>query len=159
MSYRSSLRSLVVGACTAALVAGSGLLALPVQAETHRAPSATAARATRAELAVSDFWQKYWDATNGQHSEGKNTFDVRKEFLTAELDEALTVWGSDHQLDPVFRSKELPKEAKIVTAGENAGHEKVVVTQSFEDGTTQDIWYQVNLATMIIDGLTDPTPV
>lgn len=33
VSYRSSLRGVVVGACTAMLVAGSGLLGLPVQAE------------------------------------------------------------------------------------------------------------------------------
>ncbi|MFF3013661.1 hypothetical protein [Streptomyces sp. NPDC057939] len=162
MSYRMSLRSAVVGACTAALLAASGLLTLPAQAEAHQAPhaaaAAAAARATRAELAVGEFWQAYRDATNGEHSEGKDTFAVRKEYLTTELDEALTDWGYKNQTDPVFRSKTLPTFAKIVTAGESAGHEKVVVTQSLEDGTTQDVWYQVNLETMIIDGLTDPTP-
>ncbi|MER6251818.1 hypothetical protein ABT224_10645 [Streptomyces sp. NPDC001584] len=158
MSYRTSLRSLVVGACTAALLSGSGLLALPAQAQPHRTPATvTAARATHAELTVADFWQKYHDAVNGQHSEGKDSFAVRKEFLTNDLDEALTTWGSEHEMDPVFRADKLPKEGKFASAGENAGHEKVVMTQTFEDGTTQDVWYQVNLETMIIDGLQDPT--
>ncbi|MFJ3724072.1 hypothetical protein ACIPYQ_16070 [Streptomyces sp. NPDC090045] len=166
MSPRPILRSLVIGACTAALMAGSGLLTLTAQAEGRPAASASTAvaparKATRAELKVIEFWEQYYDAANGWHSKGKDTFAVRKDFLTTELDEALTQWGSDHQTDPVLRSKELPKEATIVTAGAgaglNAGHEKVVVTQTFENGTTQDVWYQVNLETMIIDGLQDPT--
>ncbi|MEU7600352.1 hypothetical protein AB0B78_21685 [Streptomyces sp. NPDC040724] len=164
MSHRPILRSLVIGACTAALVAGSGLLTLTAQAEGRPAAASTVTSArteTRAELKVIEFWEQYYDAANGWHSEGKDTFAVRKEFLTAELDEALTVWGSDHQTDPVLRSKELPEEATIVTAGAgagvDAGHEKVVVTQTFENGTSQDVWYQVNLETMIIDGLQDPT--
>ncbi|MEU9162533.1 hypothetical protein AB0D29_19935 [Streptomyces sp. NPDC048424] len=161
MSHRPVLRSLVIGACTAALMAGSGMLTLTAQAEGRPAASAgvAPARMTRAELTVIDFWEQYYDATTGYHGEGKGTLAVRREHLTAELDEALGQWSSDHQADPVFRSRELPTEAAIVTAGAgvDAGHEKVVVTQTFENGTTQDVWYQVNLETRTIDVLQDPT--
>ncbi|MFF4321378.1 hypothetical protein [Streptomyces sp. NPDC001568] len=158
MSHRTSLRHLVIGACTAALAAGSGLLALPAQAETGQAPAAVAARATRAELAVDHFVNQYVFAIQGTQSEGKDSLTIRKELLTAELDEALTVWGSEHQTDPVFRYNAVPKESKVVTAGTTIeGHEKVIVTETFEDGTVKDVWYQVNLATMVIDGLQDPT--
>ncbi|MFB7054361.1 hypothetical protein ACFCXT_14725 [Streptomyces vinaceus] len=158
MSYRTSLRSLVIGACTAALVAGSGLLTLPAQAEPHATPAASAARATRAELTVGEFWQQYRDATRAEHSEGKDTVVVRQEFLSATLDAALTDWGAEHQLDPIFRSQEIPTYAKIATADEDAGHEKVVLTESFADGTTKKQWYQVNTSSMLIDGLTDAPP-
>ncbi|MFD9373154.1 hypothetical protein ACFWA6_36415 [Streptomyces sp. NPDC060020] len=159
MFHRPILRSLVVGACTAALVACSGLLTLTAQAEGRQTASAgvTSARTTSAEWKVIDFWEQYYDAATGYHSEGKDTLTVRKEFLTTELDAAITAWSSEHRLEPVFRNKALPTEARIVTAGEHAGHEKIVVTQTFEDGTTQDVWYQVNLETMVIDDLQDPT--
>ncbi|MFD3945745.1 hypothetical protein [Streptomyces sp. NPDC058579] len=155
MSYRTNLRSLVIGACTAALLAGSGLITLPAQAQ--EAQSISAARSTRAELQVADFWGQYVDATNAVHSEGKDALTIRKEFLTPELDEALTEWGSANQKDPVFRSQEIPKSADWATAGESNGHEKVVLTQTFEDGTTNVTWYQVHLTTFLIDGLQDAT--
>lgn len=127
MSHRRSLRSLVIGVCTAALVAGSGLLILPAAAETSQAPAVAAARATRAELAVDHFVNQYVFAIQGTQSEGKDSLAIRKECLTAELDEALTVWGSDHQTDPVFRRNAVPTDSRVVTAGTTIeGHEKVI---------------------------------
>ncbi|MFI1280998.1 hypothetical protein ACH4U5_09595 [Streptomyces sp. NPDC020858] len=81
-------------------MASSGLLTLPTQAQAQAQaqaegrPATSAAvparLATRAELQVLDFMQQYMDAVNGQHSEGKNAFTIRAEFLTPELDSALT---------------------------------------------------------------------
>lgn len=119
MSYRPRLRSAVIGACTAVLLAGTGLLALPAQAESPRAPASSARMSTRPEMQVMTFVGYYKDAVNGQHAEGKSPADVRKEYLAAELDGTLYDWGSDHQKDPVFRVNELPESWSA--AGEGAG--------------------------------------
>ncbi|MFD6968251.1 hypothetical protein [Streptomyces sp. NPDC059949] len=104
--------------------------------------------------------QQYRDAINGQQSEGKNAFTIRAEFLTPELDSALTQWGSDNQKDPVFRYNAVPTiDYTALTAGTTVEeHEKVIVTMKFEDGTTKEVWYQVRLGNDYrIDSLQDPT--
>ncbi|MEK2494188.1 hypothetical protein WN990_32035 [Kitasatospora purpeofusca] len=161
MSRSAQLRrALATAVCTAALMSGTVLLSTPAQAGTGTvaAPAAAAShRQTAPERTVTQFFTEYRDATLGQHSEGLNTFDVRKRFLTTELDDALTVWGSDHQADPVFRGQVVPNGCTWRTADTSPeGHSTVVLTQTFDDGTTSDVRYQVNLESMVIDGLTDP---
>ncbi|MCX4778058.1 hypothetical protein [Streptomyces sp. NBC_01264] len=157
MSYRPRLRSALIGACTAALLAGPGLLALPAQAESPQAPAAASRMSTRPEMQVMTFLGDYRDAVLGQHSEGKSTADVRKDFLTSGLDGSLYDWGAANQKDAIFRTNELPSGWSAVEQEQANGHAKVVLTQTFENGTTSEVCYQVNLDGLLIDGLTDPS--
>ncbi|MER5868780.1 hypothetical protein [Streptomyces sp. NPDC002044] len=159
MSHRPHLRSALIGACTAALLAGSGLLALPVQAAGPQSSSQTAAehRMTRPEMQVTTFFGDYKDAINGRHSEGHSPAKVREEFLVPKLDADLYQWGADNQKDPIFRRTDVPEGWAVEETGQADGHAKVVLTQTMEDGTTSKVWYQVNLDGLLIDGLTDPS--
>ncbi|WP_033825590.1 hypothetical protein [Kitasatospora sp. MBT63] len=161
MSHRTKLRSAVAAAaCCAALMAGTTLLASPAQAGSRPAAAPAAAvahRQTRPEAQVTLFFSDYRDAVLQQHSEGKSTVDVRKEYLTPELDDALTEWSATHQKDPVFRSQNVPNGCTWRTADTSPeGHSTVILTQTWDDGTTTDVWYQVRLDGLLIDGLTDP---
>ncbi|MFJ8432093.1 hypothetical protein ACIQ9P_12445 [Kitasatospora sp. NPDC094019] len=157
MPHRSVLHRAAIGACALA-VAGAGLLALPAHATGTRSPAtATAVRMPRAEAQVVDFYQQYLDAVREEHSEGKNPLAVREYFLTPEADDALTVWGSEHQVDPVLRRSELPKGYKTATQGEDAdNHSTILVTAVWEDGAPDALTlYKVQLDTMLIDSITD----
>ncbi|MCM2421134.1 hypothetical protein [Streptomyces sp. RKAG293] len=163
MFHRTKLRSAVIGACTAALVVGAGLFILPAQAQAQ-APSqqavsaATARMSSRAEMQVASFFQDYQDAVQGIEHGGKTPVQVREEYLTTELDDALTAWASEHQTDPVLRKQELPKTWSTTESTSTATHTKIIITERWADGTSQDVWYQVRLSDMVIDSLTDPTP-
>ncbi|AWZ06795.1 MULTISPECIES: hypothetical protein [unclassified Streptomyces] len=159
MSYRPRLRlrSALIGACTAALLAGSGLLALPAQAESPSAPAAAAQRDTRPEAQALTFLGYYTDAYNGIHPEGKNRTDVREKYLTKELDTTLTNWAFENQKDPIFRRNEVPKFIDAKEASQANGKAKVVATYSWENGTSSQIWLTVDTNTMDIEGLTDPS--
>ncbi|MFJ7587505.1 hypothetical protein ACIQZO_08905 [Streptomyces sp. NPDC097617] len=147
-----------IGACAAVLLAGPPLLALPARAHGHQQPAGSAVlRLTRAERQVEPFTQEYHDAAMQQHSEGKNTITVRGEYLTPELDAALATWTEQNQADPVFRAKDAPKSWSLASQSATETHEKVVVTETFEDGTAKDVWYRVRLDNFLIDGLQHPT--
>lgn len=133
-SYGPHLRSAVIGAVTAALLAGSGLMALPAQAESPQAPAASARMLTRPERQVMLFVGDYKDAVNGQHSEGKSAADVRKEYLNAELDGKLYDWGAANEKDGIFRRNAAPDSWQAVEKEQANGQAKVVLTQTFEDG-------------------------
>ncbi|WP_035798348.1 hypothetical protein [Kitasatospora mediocidica] len=155
MSYRPRFRSAVIGACTTALIAGSGLLALPARAQTQAAATARSLRSTPSERTVADFFQQYEDATRGEQSKGLDTAQVREEFLTPELDKALSDWGAANMKDPVLRSNDLPQTYSVTPKSEADGHATLVLTENWADGTSTDVWYQVQTATQLIDGLTD----
>ncbi|MFI8260267.1 MULTISPECIES: hypothetical protein [unclassified Streptomyces] len=162
MSHRRRLRSVVVGVSTAVLVAGSGLLSLPVQAEGHPATAAasasSAARQTAAERTVDAFFRKYQDAILEQESEGKTPMQVREEYLSKEFDEALDKWSEEHQVDPILRRAETPETYDVNTAGPgDPGNEKVVLTFNWKDGKRNDYAYQVGLTDMIIKGISEAT--
>lgn len=158
MPNRPRLRRAVIGACTTVLLAGSGLLALPVQAAGPQSSSSVAElRQTRPEAQVNTFFGDYRDAILSQHSEGKSPADVRKEFLTPKLDGELYDWGAANQKDPIFRQTEVPESWSVTETGQADGHAKVVLTQTLENGTSSTVWYQVNLDGLLIDGLTDPS--
>ncbi|MER7042483.1 hypothetical protein [Streptomyces microflavus] len=158
MFYRPRFRSVTIGACAVALLAGSVLFSVPAQAQSRQsAVTATTVRMqTRAEAQVADFYQQYLDAVRQEHSEGHDTFTVRKEFLTPELDDALTTWGSEHQVDPILRREEFPTSWSLTDKGEADGHATVLLTQRWADGTADtNLLYQVRLDTLQIDGLAD----
>ncbi|MFE2722587.1 hypothetical protein [Kitasatospora sp. NPDC059327] len=161
MSYWMKLRGTLVGACAVTLLAGPGLLSLPAEADGLRvsaAAGASSTRSTRPEQQVYTFFGDYRDAILGQHSQGTSAMDVRQEYLTKQLDGALYDWGAANQKDPVFRSQDVPTiDYSWKTADTSpAGHSTVILTEKFEDGTTKDVWYQVNLDGLLIDGITDP---
>ncbi|MFE4863122.1 hypothetical protein [Streptomyces sp. NPDC056670] len=157
MNYRPALHTVVIGACTTALVVGAGLLTLPAQAHSQQAPSTAGTRlSSRAEMHVGEFFQEYLDAVDHIQHEGKNTFEIRKEYLSTELDDALTVWGSEHQLDPVVRAQNPPKTWSTAEDTSTPTHTKIILTENWADGTSTKIWYQVRLSDLVIDSLTGP---
>lgn len=161
MFHRTKLRGAVIGACTAALVVGSGLLTLPAQAQAHSqqaVSTATARMTSRADMQVASFFQDYQDAVQGIQRDGKSPLQIREEYMTTELDDALTTWGSDHQTDPVLRAQNLPKTWSTTESTSTATHTKIIITENWADGTSQDVWYQVRLSDLVIDDLADPTP-
>ncbi|MFJ8432098.1 hypothetical protein ACIQ9P_12470 [Kitasatospora sp. NPDC094019] len=160
MAHRTKLRVTITGACAAMLLAGIAPLTLPAQAVGHHVSAGrTAQEDPRARRQVESFISEYHEATLGQHHEGKNTITVRSEYLTPELDEALTAWTEEHKADPVYRRNEIDTQSGAVDAGSDlAGHEKIVLTMTFEDGTSADVWYQVRTDNYLIDGPQDPTP-
>ncbi|MFI9099774.1 hypothetical protein ACIGXA_04560 [Streptomyces fildesensis] len=161
MFNRTKLRGAVIGACTAALVVGSGLLTLPAQAQAHsqQAVSAATARMTsRADMQVASFFQDYQDAVEGHQHDGKTPPQIREEYMTTELDDALGTWSSEHKLDPVLRKNEMPKTWSTTESTSTATHTKIIITENWADGTSQDVWYQVRLSDLVIDDLSDPTP-
>ncbi|MFF3210826.1 hypothetical protein ACFYYB_09180 [Streptomyces sp. NPDC002886] len=155
MSYRPRLRSTVIGACTAALLAGSALASVPAQAQSPRTSATATVRMERAEAAVITFFQAYLDATNGSHSEGKDTFAVRKELLTSRLDDELYKWEGDHQTHGIFRRNVPVTTFSTVYKGTSTeGIATVDLTEKFEDGSADLVVHYTVLDNLLIDGLT-----
>ncbi|WP_405488012.1 hypothetical protein [Streptomyces sp. NBC_00096] len=155
--HRTKLRGAAIGVCTAALVVGTGLFTLPAQAQSPQAaPAAAAMREERATAEVAEFFQKYLDAVN--QVSAQTPFQVREEFLSADLDKELTVWGSEHKTDPVLRENKIPKTWSTTDGLKTETEMKVIITQRWEDGTSRDVWYQVRLSDLVIVSLSDPTP-
>ncbi|WP_328298388.1 hypothetical protein OG389_11580 [Streptomyces sp. NBC_00435] len=46
---------------------------------------------------------------NGIQRDGRSPLQVREEYLTTELDDTLTAWGSEYQVEPILRAQNLPK--------------------------------------------------
>jgi hypothetical protein len=143
MSHRTKLRTAVVGACTAALLAGSSLLTLPVQAE------------SRAEAQVNAFFSQYRDAVLGQNP-NQDPREVEEEFLTPDLITQLDAYAKANDADPVFRAQNVPDSWSLSYQGSGAGHSTVILSEYWAGGPRQDVWYQVRLANLVIDNLQDP---
>jgi len=142
MSYRTKLRGAVVSSCTATLLAGSGLIALPAQAE----PRPTAQVAT--------FFSAYVDAVTGNSSQ--SPLEVREEYLSTALNTELTLWASTHETDPIYRKNE--PEKSFSTTGQAAGAlgtTDVYLTMRYEDGTSLNVAYTVRDSDLEITGLRD----
>ncbi|MFJ4669622.1 hypothetical protein [Kitasatospora purpeofusca] len=157
MSYRSRLHRALIGTCTVALLAGSGLLAAPAQATSTQAPATVRTlREAPAEREVASFYSNYYDAVLEQQSEGKNTFDIRKEYLDPKLDEALNVWAEEHKVDPVLRRGEPIKSWELDYKGDADGFSTLVLTEHWQDDAPDTkVLYTVNVSTNVIVGLTD----
>ncbi|CAM5641505.1 hypothetical protein SAVIM338S_06284 [Streptomyces avidinii] len=157
MSFRPTLRTTVTGACAAALLAGSALLALPAQAESRQSPmTASVHREERAEAEVSEFFQQYLDAAvNGNHKDGLSPSAVRQEFLTPALDQALDAWEGEHAVNPVFRRNESIKSWTTAYKGLLNGHLTVDLTERWKDGSPNTVVRYTLTNDLKIDGLTD----
>lgn len=155
MSYRPRLRGAVIGACTAALLAGSGLLALPVQAASSQVSAAVAQRSTPSETTSAAFVQEYIWAIGGSHPDGLDHLKVREKFFSKELDAALFAWEGEHKTNPVFRRDDEPKSYALWEKSQENGDAKVLVTYTWPDDTTSDIWLTIGLASQVITGLAD----
>ncbi|MFD7096736.1 hypothetical protein [Streptomyces xanthophaeus] len=157
MTYRPRLRSAVIGACAAALLAGSGLLALPAQAESLQSPTtASQLREERAEAETASFFQDYLDAVNGIQHDGKDTFAIRKEYLSPELNGDLDEWEGVHKVNPIFRRSEVVKSWTTAYKGLGAdGKHTVDLTERWEDGAPDTIVRYTLLENLQIVGLTE----
>ena len=166
MSYRTKLRGAVVGACTLALLTGSGLLitsaaqAAPAVSATHAAPAGSAVHATRARreprptAQVAAFFLAYQDAVIGHSSQ--SPMEVREEYLSTVLNDELTLWESTHQADPIYRKN--VGIASFSTTGQAAGAlgtTDVYLTMRYTDGTSLNVAYTVRDSDLEITGLRD----
>ncbi|WP_436770813.1 hypothetical protein [Yinghuangia sp. YIM S09857] len=104
---------------------------------------------------VSAFWDQYKSAVLGTNPV-MNPEEVRGEFLTPELNAELDAWAEANQADPVFRAQNVPVDRTVRYEGSGMGYASVVVTQYWEDGSANDVWYRVPLDGSRIVGLQDP---
>ncbi|QMU66993.1 hypothetical protein [Streptacidiphilus sp. P02-A3a] len=125
----------------------SGLYATPAQADP---PS-------RGQLQVDAFFSQYLTAVNGQNQD-QTPVDVRNEFLTAQLNQQLDQYQQTHNADPVFRAQNTPVSWSTQYGGSGAGHTTVILTENWAGGQHTQVWYQVELSDLTIDGLEDPPP-
>ncbi|PYC66775.1 hypothetical protein C7C46_30910 [Streptomyces tateyamensis] len=130
----------------AAALALSAAAVLPIAAPAHAE--------SRAEAQVNAFFGQYRDAVLGQNPNQDPT-DVREEFMTSELNTELDQWAADHDADPVFRAQNVPSGWSVAYGGSGAGHSTVILTEYWAGGGHTDVWYQVRLDTLRIDGLED----
>ncbi|MFI5987838.1 hypothetical protein ACIBEA_44185 [Streptomyces sp. NPDC051555] len=145
-------------AVTGALLAGPGLLAMPAQAAGHTAHLSAAAASTRGEFQVNAFFAAYRDAIRGESADGKTPAEVRAVYLTSELDAKLTDWASKHDADPVFRAQNVPSGWTVRAGVDTAESFSVIVTETYDGGTSQEVLYTVRASDLVITDLQDPTP-
>ncbi|WP_406143592.1 hypothetical protein [Streptomyces sp. NBC_01012] len=151
----SGSRGLVSYLAAAAVV----LVAAPAgQAAGHEAASPPDSgaflRETRAEARVDAFFHAYRQAVLGQGDLSPG--QVRARYLAPELDTRLDAWADQHGADPVFRAQNVPASWSLRYAGSGAGHTTVVLTENWGTGGTQDVWYSVRTADLVIGDLEDP---
>ena len=120
----------------------SGLLAAPAHADR-----------SVGQDRVASFFSQYRDAFLGQG--GETPRQVEDEFLTPDLISELDSWAKTHNADPVFRSKVAPSNWSVKYNGSGAGHTGVILTETFSSGTSQDVWYELELVRYMIDDLMD----
>ncbi|MFJ8749145.1 hypothetical protein ACIREO_07400 [Streptomyces sp. NPDC102441] len=111
-------------------------------------------RETRAEAQVDTFFLAYRQAVLGQGD--RTPHEVRARYLAPELDSRLDAWAAQHGADPVFRAQNVPADWSLRYEGSGAGHATVVVTEKWGSGATQDVWFAVRLADLVIGDLKDP---
>ncbi|MGW7029892.1 hypothetical protein ACWGFX_22365 [Streptomyces xanthophaeus] len=49
----------------------------------------------------------------------------------------------------------MPTSCSTAEGASNATHTKIILTENWADGTSRQVWYQVRLSDLLIDGLTD----
>ncbi|MEU1095540.1 hypothetical protein, partial [Streptomyces sp. NPDC005877] len=122
----------------------------PVQA-TVPAPAPVSALAAQDQ--VEAFLAAYLKARMGT-TEDATPDEVRRTFLTPELNRALTAWAAAHPAqDPVFRAPNAPSSWTFRGAGRDTS--SVVVTQRWGDGTTADVLYTVRPGDLLITSIAD----
>jgi hypothetical protein len=126
----------------ATLLAVTGLSAAPAQAD----------QLSRGQQQVDSFFSQYLTAVNGQNQD-ETPVDVRNEYLTAQLNQQLDQYQQTFDADPVFRSQNVPVSWSTQYGGSGAGHTTVILTENWGSGQSTQIWYQVDLSDLVIDGL------
>ncbi|MGW7137724.1 hypothetical protein [Streptomyces xanthophaeus] len=49
----------------------------------------------------------------------------------------------------------MPTSYSTAEGASTATHTKIILTENWADGTSQQVWHQVRLSDLLIDGLTD----
>lgn len=129
----------------ASLLALTGLCATPAHAD----------QLSRGQLQVDAFFSQYLTAVNNQNQD-QTPVDVRDEYLTAQLNQRLDQYQQTHDADPVFRAQNTPVSWSTKYGGSGAGHTTVILTENWGSGQSTQVWYQVELSDLTIDGLEDP---
>lgn len=147
----------------AGIAAAAALLGLPAAGPAAAGPTpgtdpvqATApapVSALAAQDQVEAFLTAYLKARMGT-TEDATPDEVRRTFLTPELNRALTAWAAAHPAqDPVFRAPNAPSSWTFRGAGRDTS--SVVVTQRWGDGTTADVLYTVRPGDLLITSIAD----
>ncbi|AUG76636.1 hypothetical protein CFP65_1759 [Kitasatospora sp. MMS16-BH015] len=130
-------------------------VALALAGSTILPATSPAQAASRAEVQVNAFFSQYRDAVLGQNP-NQDPLEVREEFMTPELNTRLDRWAEARDADPVFRAQNVPVGWSVAYGGSGAGHTTVILTEDWSGGGHTDVWYQVRLDNLRIDGLEDP---
>lgn len=156
MILRTRVRTAAVAASAALLgLLGAGPAAAgptpgpdPVQS-TAPAPVSALAAQDRVEEFLTAYLRARMSTT-----EDATPDEVRKSFLTPELDRALRSWSAAHPAqDPVFRAPNAPSSWTLKAAGPDTSN--VVVTQRWGDGTTAEVLYTVRPGDLLITAIAD----
>ncbi|MFD6281848.1 hypothetical protein ACFWFI_40775 [Streptomyces sp. NPDC060209] len=150
------LRPVLAALAAAAVV----LVTAPAgQVAAHGAASSSGTGAvvheTRAEAQVGAFFRAYRQAALGRGD--LTPGQVRARYLAPDLDRRLDAWAAQSGADPVFRAQNVPTGWSSRYEGSGAGHATVVLTEKWGSGATQDVWFSVRLADLVIGDLRDPS--
>ncbi|MFK8906039.1 hypothetical protein [Streptomyces sp. YS-3] len=145
------------GVATAAALLGLLGAGSAVAAGPGPDPVAAVASAPASALAAQDQVEAFLTAylrARMSTTEDATPEEVRKTFLTPELNRALKTWAAAHPAqDPVFRAPNAPSSWTFRPAG--PGTSGVVVTQKWGDGTTADVLYTVRPGDLMITSIAD----
>jgi hypothetical protein len=156
-------RQKAAAAAALAIALGAAVLTGPTPALAATAPSGPATQAaqpaqparTRAERQVDALLTQYRSALQGTNP-NMGPENVRQEFLTEECNARLHAWEEQEHADGVFRAQNIPVSWGTRYEGSGAGHAAVAVVFHWGSGSTTEVWYQVDLATLRISDVTDP---
>ncbi|WP_159394347.1 hypothetical protein [Streptomyces sp. NRRL S-495] len=158
MKRMNPRRTALAGAV--ALLAVGGLLAGSAQAAFALPPGPAAAVATAEVRAgtpaahqVVTFFEEYRRAV--LETSGEQPSEVRERFLVPALDRRLDAWARQHDADPVFRAQNVPVDWSVQQVKEEYGYASVRLTEFWDGGGSQEVWYTVRLRDLKIVELND----
>lgn len=137
---------------TASALALVSLLAAPALAAPRQPGNGLT---SNGQQQVDAFFSQYLTAVNGQNQD-ETPVDVRNEYLSPQLNQELDQYQQTHNADPVFRAHSTPTGWSTQYGGSGAGHTTVILTENWGNGQQTQVWYQVELSGLTIDGLQDP---
>ncbi|MFI2611344.1 hypothetical protein [Kitasatospora sp. NPDC018619] len=144
----------------AALLAVGGAAVAPAVAAAApapvAAPVAAGARvraATPAAHQVAAFLEAYRAAVLGRSTETPR--QVREQYLSPHLNDRLDAWAQQNDADPVFRAQNVPADWSARQVREEEGYVSVRLTEFWDGGGSQDVWYTVRLSDLRVFDLGD----
>ncbi|MER7578946.1 hypothetical protein [Kitasatospora sp. NPDC097691] len=126
---------------TATIVAPTPVAGAPVRADTPAANRVVA------------FLEAYRAAVLGQSD--RTPRQVRDHYLAPHLNHRLDAWAQQHAADPAFRTQNAPADWSAREVKEEKGFASVRLTESWDDGSSQDVWYTVRRTDLRIFDLGD----